>query len=241
MRFQLKRSDIRRCERLLGYTFGDPALLEIALTHSSIASTRLLSNERLEFLGDAVLGLVICEKLFRDEQEFMEGPLTKAKSVVVSRRTCAVAAEETGLCELLNTGKGFDAPELPQSLSAGLLESVIGAIYLDGGLAPAADFILRVMDKHLQSVIANEHTPNYKSLLQQHAQREWGGTPTYELLDEKGPDHAKAFEISVLCKGRRYPSAWGASKKQAEQLAARAALIEVGQLSADHQMDGAQT
>ena len=175
--------------------------------------------------------MVICERLYCDHQEYLEGELTKIKSVVVSRRTCAQVATEIGLGDLLKLGKGFSRRRLPQSLVSASLESVIGAIYLDGGLSPARDFILTHLDPKIQAVIANQHSRNYKSMLQQYIQREWNATPTYELLDEKGPDHAKAFEVCVACNGQRFQSGWGNNKKDAEQLAARAALTELGVLS----------
>ena len=205
--------------------FNDPGLLCQALTHSSVACTRLESNERLEFLGDAVLSLVICDKLHQDHCKSPEGQLTKIKSFVVSRHTCAAVSEKLGLDDFLVVGKGFDKPDLPMSLAAAGLESVIGAMYVDGGLEPARRFVLAHMNEHIEAVVANQHTLNYKSILQQYAQREWSRTPAYEVLDEKGPDHAKAFEVCVLCNGQRYRSAWGSNKKEAEQLAARAALL----------------
>lgn len=228
---------IERCQEILGYTFEDSSLLEKALTHSSVAACRLDSNERMEFLGDAVLGLVICERLYCSQTSAMEGQLTQIKSVVVSRQTCATVADEIGLTDAMRLGRGFAQSDMPPSLAAGVLESVIGAVYLDGGLEPARGFVLRAMEPHIDAVLANQYSLNYKSILQQYAQREWNCTPEYELLDEKGPDHAKAFEIGVFCNGRRYPSAWGANKKQAEQLAARAALLEMGAIDPEREED----
>jgi len=218
----VKQTDIDRCQQQLGYTFKDPKLLEKALTHSSVASSRLDSNERMEFLGDAVLGLVICEKLFRDHKKSLEGHLTKVKSAVVSRLVCAAVAEESGLTEMMSLGKGFGRLSLPQRL-----EALIAAVYLDGGLEEARRFILDRMSCKIKAVLDNQHSQNYKSILQQYAQREWNCTPEYELLDEKGPDHSKAFEIRVQCNDRRFASVWGANKKEAEQLAARAALLDL--------------
>ena len=116
---------------------------------------------------------------------------------------------------------------IPTSVSAAVYEAIIGAIYLDGGLSPACQFVLKHMKPHVEEALANEHQRNYKSLLQQHAQREWNITPEYQLLDEKGPDHAKCFEIAVSMLGRVFPSAWGKNKKEAEQEAARKALFEL--------------
>src|ERR1043165_5575920 len=124
----------RRCEAMLEYRFHDHNLLKEALTHASIADDRRLSNERLEFLGDSVLGLVVCHRLFELFPEYLEGDLTKLKSAVVSRNTCAAVANSLGLTDLIFVGKGMvGRAGRPSSLAAGVLESIIAAIYLDGG------------------------------------------------------------------------------------------------------------
>lgn len=219
---------LESCQKILDYEFVDPSLLELALTHSSVAPTRGLSNERLEFLGDAVLGLVVCHDLFMKNEDLQEGDMTKIKSLVVSRFVCAKIAEESGITRLLSLGRGLQGPGgVPQSISAGVLEAIIGAVFLDGGLEPARKFILDQMRSYLNDAIASEHQLNYKSMLQQHVQRNWGATPEYLVLDEKGPDHSKCFEIAVNINGRHFPSAWGKNKKDAEQEAARKALVDL--------------
>ncbi len=221
-------------EALLGHRFEDRELLESALTHASIAEHRLRSNERLEFLGDAILGLVICEELFHRFPKSLEGDLTRIKSVVVSRDTCAHVANRLGLVDHLHLGKGISgAASLPSSLAACALEACIGALYLDAGLEPARAFILEHMTEEITRVADGAHRLNYKSILQQYAQRALAATPHYEVLDEKGPDHAKAFEVAVVVEGRRFPSAWGPSKKSAEQRAAMEALKAMGQIDPD--------
>jgi len=218
-------------QNLIDYQFENPDLLASALTHASVADDRLQSNERLEFLGDAILGLVVCEELYTRFPNFLEGDLTRIKSVVVSRETCSRVADHLDLANHLSLGKGIiESPHMPASLTSCAYEALVGAIYLDGGLQPARRFILAHMDEEIERVMAGEHRLNYKSLLQQHAQHDLGATPQYELLDEKGPDHAKAFEIAVVIRGRRYPSAWGPSKKTAEQRAAMEALRVLGRL-----------
>ena len=223
------------CEAMLDYRFRDLGLLKEALTHASIADDRRLSNERLEFLGDAVLGLVVCHRLFEIYPDYLEGDLTKLKSAVVSRNTCAAVANQLGLTELIFVGKGMSgrtgAAQRPSSLAAGVFESVIAAIYLDGGLEAARAFILRHMDEQIAQFAATTHQENYKSLLQQHAQKVMAATPLYELLDEKGPDHSKCFEVRVVVGGRAFGSAWGPAKKPAEQRAAQIALEELGVLA----------
>jgi ribonuclease-3 len=223
--------DLEAVEPLLGYRFLNRDLLAAALTHASIAEHRLASNERMEFLGDAVLGLVICQELYGRFPDYLEGEMTRIKSVVVSRETCARVATRLGIMEHVSLGKGIsDAAQMPSSLAACAYEAIVAAIYLDGGLEPARAFIVRDMAAEIERVIAGEHRLNYKSLLQQYAQRALGATPHYEVLDEKGPDHSKAFEVAVAVQGRRFPSAWGPSKKAAEQRAAMEALQALGQL-----------
>jgi len=225
---------IERCQEAVGYTFKDPSLLALALTHSSVANTRLESNERMEFLGDAVLGLVVCHELYERFADLLEGQMTKIKSAVVSRKTCSEIAEQTGIADSLVLGKGMPMPgRLPQSVSAAVFESIIGAVYLDGGLEPARKFILRAIGLFIDEAFENEHQRNFKSVLQQQAQRRWGATPDYHLLDEKGPDHSKCFEVAVSIGGRHFTSAWGMSKKEAEQEAARRALSELGFMKDD--------
>jgi ribonuclease-3 len=188
----------------------------------------LASNERLEFLGDAILGAVVCEQLYRQYPEFLEGDLTKLKSIVVSRQTCARISEALGMQEFLILGKGMTtSPSVPTSLLADVFESLIAGIYLDGGDAAAREFISRYICPEIDLAAGGELGGNYKSLLQQLAQREYGTTPTYQLLDEKGPDHSKCFKISAQIGSNRFQAAWGRNKKEAEQRAARNALSEL--------------
>ena len=224
----------RRGADILGYEFDDLDLLEEALTHTSIADNRLDSNERMEFLGDAVLDLAVCEDIYARFPDLFEGDLTKIKSAVVSRRTCAEVAVETGLAGLLSTGKGIvNRGGMPASLAANVYEAVVAAIHLDGGFDAARAYVLRTMGPKIEEVSASLHQFNYKAALQQEAQRTLGGTPYYELLDEKGPEHSKCFEVCVTVNGRRFESAWGTNKKIAEQKAALRALEELGALTAE--------
>jgi len=217
-----------RLQQRIGYTFQKPALLEAALTHASHADHRLSSNERMEFLGDAILGAVVCERLYHQFPNFMEGDLTKLKSIVVSRQTCAKISQALGLREFLLLGKGMTTnPAVPVSLMADVLESLIAAIYLDGGSEPASEFILTYIAPEIELAASGEVGCNYKSLLQQSAQRERGVTPTYSLLDEKGPDHNKCFKIAAVVDDQRYAPAWGRSKKESEQRAAHNAICQL--------------
>lgn len=219
---------LERCERRIGYTFTNRNLLLSALTHASGAEHRLASNERLEFLGDAILGAVVCELLFLQYPEYLEGDLTKIKSIVVSRQTCAKISEALGLQECLIVGKGMStSPAVPPSLLADVFESLVAAIYLDGGTASAKRFILEYIGPEIELAAAGELGGNYKSLLQQFSQREIGVTPVYQLLDVKGPDHAKCFKVSAILSGKSYQAAWGRNKKEAEQRAAYNAISEL--------------
>ena len=219
---------LEKLEKRIGYTFTDKGLLLSALTHASGAEHRLASNERLEFLGDAILGAVVCEMLYRQYPDYSEGDLTKIKSIVVSRQTCTKISQVLGMQEFLILGKGMTThPTIPPSLLANVFESLVAAIYLDGSLEAAKVFILTYVGAEIELAAGGESGYNYKSLLQQMAQREHGATPTYQLLDEKGPDHSKCFKIAAQVGNTRYEAAWGRNKKEAEQRAARNALSQL--------------
>lgn len=223
-----ERSILEDCQDAVGYRFQNPQLLRAALTHTSGANTRLGSNERMEFLGDSVLGLVTCELLYRRFPDYQEGELTKIKSVVVSRKTCAAFSEEVGLGEFLFLGKGMaGVGEIPSNMLADGFESLVAAIFLDGGWDAAREFVLGFVEPEIERVAADAVGNNSKSILQQVAQREYGGTPRYMILDEQGPDHNKCFKIAAEVNDCRYPAAWGKNKKEAELKAAMNALAAI--------------
>ncbi|AQT68386.1 Ribonuclease 3 [Anaerohalosphaera lusitana] len=222
---------IQQLEELIGYRFNDRSLLIESFTHSSHADHRLKSNERLEFLGDAVLDLVICKALFDQFPDYLEGDLTKIKSMLVSRKTCAKIASQLDLPQFTRVGKGMDQTRAMEgSIAAGQLEAIIAAIYLDGGYDAAAKFIINSFEPLIVKADAKQHHENYKSMLQQFAQCQFGQTPAYQLLDEKGPDHDKCFEVGVNISDHTFPAAWGNTKKEAEQKAALNALVELRQI-----------
>lgn len=215
------------CELSIGYRFADKSLLRDALTHASGVADRLESNERLEFLGDAILGAIVCELLFRRFPEYLEGELTRLKSILVSRQTCAKVSTAIGLGRFLILGKGIPSHQLPSSLLADVFESLVAAVYLDGGGEAAHQFVERFLGAEIEAAAADVLGGDYKSQLQQITQREFGATPNYQVVDEKGPDHCKWFKVAALVRTRIFPAAWGRSKKEAEQRAARNALAEL--------------
>ncbi len=221
--------ELAELQKRIGHTFSDEALLRRALTHASVTDQRKDSNERLEFLGDAVLGLVCCELIYSLYPEFLEGEMTKIKSTVVSRQTCAAISCDLGLDTALTLGKGMQGfRTLPPSLAAATLESIVAAIYFDAGLEAVRAFLVPILTPLVHRAADSGHQENFKSVLQQYSQQRFGKSPSYHVLDEKGPDHSKCFEVGVEIDGRKFTSCWGASKKQAEQQAALNALGELG-------------
>ena len=220
-----REEDLDACEVALGYQFRDRALLRWCLTHASASKTRLESNERLEFLGDSIMGAVVCELLFEKFPTSAEGELTRIKSIVVSRTTCAVIARELDLERFLVVGRGVSSTSrTPGSILAAVLEALFGGIYLDGGFEAAREVIRRTLADKIESAAQSETGVNFKSLLQHLTQKNHGQTPVYRVLGEKGPDHSKWFQITAVINGEEYPSAWGSCKKIAEQRAAHNAL-----------------
>jgi ribonuclease-3 len=225
--------DLAECQRRIGYAFRDPSLLVAALTHASGAQHRLASNERLEFLGDAILGFLVCETLYRSFPDSLEGDLTRIKSVVVSRETCTKISEQLRLVDFLIVGKGLSINRpVPTSVLSDLFESLVAAMYLDGGLDAVRPLVARMLAPEIEQVASGAQGSNHKSLLQQWAQRDFGVTPTYEVIEEAGPDHSKSFHVSAQIGDRRYAPAWGRNKKEAEQRAASNALVELQSQSA---------
>lgn len=233
-----QQAKLSLCESIIDYHFADQSLLLSALTHASGAEHRLASNERLEFLGDAILGGIVCELLYQRFPDYLEGDLTKIKSIVVSRVSCAKLSELLGFQSCLILGKGMaQNSSLPTSLLADVFEALVAAIYLDGGGAEVRRFVEATIGPEIELAEAGELEGNFKSQLQQLAQREYGSTPVYQLLDEKGPDHAKCFQVAAQVGGHRYGPAWGRNKKEAEQRAASNALSEIDEAQRPYATD----
>lgn len=216
---------LERCQEIVGHRFADMDLLRSALTHASGASHRLGSNERLEFLGDSILGLVVCQWLYEEYPEYTEGDLTKIKSSVVSRRVCGKVACDLGLDQCLIVGKGIHlGRSFPKSLVSDVFEAVVAAIYLDAGMDVVRTKLRLWLAAEVRSAVDGRGSGNYKSLLQQYAQREHASTPHYRLVTESGPDHRKRFRVTAVIGSEEFKPAWGNNKKDAEQHAAANAL-----------------
>lgn len=215
----------------LGHRFRDPSLLTRALTHRSFgpgSGEPASDGERLEFLGDAMLGFVVAEWLFRRLPDAREGELTRRKQEVVRRDTLERAARRLGLGSRLRLGPGEEATggREKASLLADAFEAVLGAVTLDGGVRAARAFVLRHLGEDLKAALGGAALDS-KTALQEHAQVRWHRTPTYRIVDAAGPAHARAFTSEVLVAGRVLGVGTGPTRKQAEQQAARAALSRV--------------
>ncbi|MDZ4774805.1 MAG: ribonuclease III [Planctomycetota bacterium] len=207
------------------HSFRDQSLLDLALTHSSMHANR--DNERLEFLGDAALDLVVAEELFKHHSDLPEGDLTELKAWVVSRKTLAEAASEMDLGAVLRLGAGLKERALPRSVLANVYEAVLGAVYLDAGLEAARDYVMATLAKPLEQVRTRSQGQNPKQRFQQVCQREHASLPVYVVVDDRGEAHARAFLVAAEAGHVRYPSAWGRTRKEAEMWAAYEALLVI--------------
>jgi ribonuclease-3 len=227
----MKESEDRldELEERLGVTFSDKGLLEQALTHRSMQGQGDMSgetNERLEFLGDAVLGVVVANHLYRQFPEYTEGELTKMKAVVVSEVSLSEIARQLGIGEFLRVAKGEDASggrERP-SILADAMEALIGAVYVDQGPEAARGLILRVLKGALRAVYSKEYHKDYKTVLQEILQERHKAPPQYNTVAETGPDHEKTFVVEARFGDQILGVGSGKSKKEAEQAAAKEAL-----------------
>ena len=225
--------DLTTLQQALGISFKEPSLLKQALVHSSYVnenpSLAPVSNERLEFLGDAVLGLVVAAKLYADFPHLSEGEMTKLRAVLIRRDTLARAARTIRLGDHLYLGKGEEASggrDKPANL-AGALEAVIAAIFLDQDLVIARDSILRLLDRELRKVVSLRAATDCKSQLQELIQAREQQAPTYCVIEAMGPDHDKRFTVEVRLGDNVLGKGSGKSKKAAETEAARSALEQL--------------
>jgi ribonuclease-3 len=219
------KANLSELEEQLDYTFKSTRLFTQAMTHSSIKDDEHPSNERLEFLGDAVLGLVVTEYIYKVYPDFDEGELTAIKSVVVSHESLLKIARKLKLKKYISVGKGITKKRtVPASLIANAVEAFIGALYLDGGYRAARKFVLPHIEPLIIKASKKSAGKNFKSLLQNYVQKKFGSTPHYRLVTENGPDHKKVFELEAVVCERTFPPGAGKTKKIASQQAARHAL-----------------
>lgn len=223
-------ADLAVLQEILGVTFNNSSLLEQAVVHSSYVNENPVfvssHNERLEFLGDAILGFVVAEKLYQDFPDLSEGEMTKLRSALVRRDTLARVARAVRLGDFLYLGKGEEASGGRGKMAnlAGALEAVIAAIFLDQGAATTRNLVLRLLSEELAKVASQGVDVDYKSQLQELTQSRHQLTPTYRLIEAVGPDHDKRFTVEVMAGDMVLGKGAGKSKKLAETEAARSAL-----------------
>lgn len=221
--------------RTIGYRFQNRDLLEQAMTHRSslLYRGRWMSNERLEFLGDSVLGFVVTDELYKKFPEGNEGDLTKAKSILVSREALAQQARKIHLGQYLILGRGEERSggRSRKSMLSNAYEALIGAMYLDGGVEVVRKLIRRDVLQKLDRLVASRFHHNYKSWLLEFMQARGEKSPVYRLLEETGPDHNKQFTVEVIANRQVLGRGTGSSKKKAEKAAAREAIKKLGLLS----------
>lgn len=211
-------------ETKLGYSFKNIELLEVALTHRSSKDRE--HNERLEFLGDAVLGLIVGEYLYMNYPNYSEGELSKIRASMVNEKSFAMLADHLKLGKYLRlsaaeeSNKGRTKP----SILSNAFEAVIGAIYLDSSLDEAREVALKIIKSNFGKVDPKKLIEDYKTALQEETQARFGVTPEYIVISEEGPDHKKSFEIELFIEGRSFAKGVGNSKKKAQQEAAKEAL-----------------
>ena len=229
-----KEPSLSELERILGYRFQNNEFLFTALSHRSYVNSqrsdkKLESNERLEFLGDAVLNIVVTDYLFHEYPDKEEGRMSKMKSLVVSSRVLGLCAETWKLGDfiLLSRSEEKSGGRKRLSILADAYEAVIGAVYLDGGLEAGRKLIHGSLMKIMDEVLDDEELANYKSKLLEYTQSRGMGIPSYEVLQESGPEHQKSFVVGVFVQSQEWGRGSGNSKKSAEQAGARAALASM--------------
>ena len=226
---------MQELEKKLNYIFRDPSLLAEALSHSSYANEHraagLNSNERLEFLGDSVLGFVTAEFLFVRHPDLPEGDLTRIRAALVCEQSLYEVARKLDLGRYLRLGRGEEAGggRTRTSILADATEAVFAAVYLDGGISEASALIHRLLLDAEKEEAVEERRRDYKTALQELVQRQAGQELSYRMAGEQGPDHAKTFVAEVLLNGTVVGTGSGHSKKEAEQSAAKAALAAMGE------------
>ena len=216
---------IEELESVLGYRFRNREIAETACRHASLRLSGAESNERLEFLGDAVLGLVVAEWLYGVEPRLDEGEMTRGRALCVCGGALAESARRFGLARFLRVGKNMN--EIPERVLAGFVEALIAAVYLDGGLDAARTLVRRLLGHHLTQVVQQAKNKDYKSLLQEWSLKSCAALPTYRVVSAEGPPHRRVYEVEVEVCGEVCGKGEGRSKKEAEQAAAQQALSHI--------------
>lgn len=226
----------RALDRILGLRFRDPAMRELALTHRSYAFENDLegNNERLEFLGDAVLGIVVTDMAFREFPDMPEGELAKLRAAIVNMGALADVGRDLGIGRFVLLGKGeeMSGGREKSSILADALEALLGAVYLDRGMDAARALIERLFRPRMVAYVRGEGERDYKTILQEIASAELHAVPEYRIR-ERGPDHEKEFTATVFLSGARWGSGAGRSKKEAEQQAAHEAYLRMSEQAAE--------
>ena len=224
---------IEEVEKILGYTFKDKTILMTGLTHSSYANDYLGSstrgNERLEFLGDAILDMVIGADLYYRFPEKQEGFMSKLRAEIVCEEALGKVAEETHLNEYMLLGKGEEVKggRKRYSITSDLVEALIAAVYVDGGILPAIDTVNKLMASTIERASKDRFPADYKTRLQEYFQKNGKIMPEYRIVGEEGPDHDKTFTAAVFLSGKELARGVGRSKKEAELRAAQEALKDI--------------
>ncbi|MEW6161954.1 MAG: ribonuclease III [Nitrospirota bacterium] len=219
-------------ERRLGYIFKNKELLIEALTHKSFyhenPDKAVAYNERLEFLGDSILGFVIVEYLFFSDRKFTESVMAKIKSYLVKESILSEIANSISLGKYLRLGKGEEATggRAKKSLLADAIEALLGAIYIDGGYKKVRELLLRLFREKIDAILHSTEFCDFKTELQEKTQLLFGAIPEYKIIKQEGEEHRKIFTVEVYVAGKRFGTGCGKSKKEAETLAAREALLQ---------------
>jgi ribonuclease-3 len=227
-----RKKELQLFQKQAGIHFRDPALLNLAFSHRSYANESgdsVDNNEKLEFLGDSVLGLAVAEYLFRRFPDKAEGDLAKIKSFVVSEDSLVIVARNLKIDNFILIGRGeeYSGGRSKKALLADATEAIIGAYFLDSGFKAANKFVMEQIVPEIDKVIENRHRKDYKTLLQEYVQKRFKSYPRYALKKKTGPDHNKTFWIEVRVNNRLYGPGKGKNKKEAEQSAAEIAFKEI--------------